>query len=164
MEDFDLQRNIYGFSLSRLTSRILWRLKPLDMCYQVFSNNIDHYLYMLMHDQPKYILGMGTYTGTDQNLIKIETLVKNQFRNRIIDRKFSASHKHLIHPFIKQVSRTKYASGFDDSFCNLVSWKIVSLIEIGELRSQYAFLHIPKSYTSKDALAVIEDLIHDSIR
>lgn len=77
MDEFEIQHNLYGFSLSSLTSKILWRLKPLEMCYQVFSNNIDHYLQMLIHDQPKCILGMGTYSGVAQDKIRIETIVKN---------------------------------------------------------------------------------------
>ncbi len=32
MDDFSSPNNLYGFSLSSLTSRILWRLKPLDIC------------------------------------------------------------------------------------------------------------------------------------
>ncbi len=70
MDEFNIPQNLYGFSLSSYTSRILWRLKPLDMCYSLWPNNIDHYLYILTHDQPKYIVGMGTYSGIDQGLFK----------------------------------------------------------------------------------------------
>jgi hypothetical protein len=78
MEDFYIPNNLYGFALSGFTSRLLWRLKPLHMCYNVWPNNIDHYLDILLHGQPKYILGLGTYSGVDQESIRIETIAKNQ--------------------------------------------------------------------------------------
>jgi len=50
---------IYGFALGG-TSHILYRLKQLSCCYLVFPNNLDHYLNMLLHDQPEYIVGLGS--------------------------------------------------------------------------------------------------------
>ena len=76
---------IYGFALSGGTSRILYQLKQIDCCYLVYPNNIEHYLEMLLHDQPSYILALGTYSGVDQDQIRIETICTNQFRNDYVD-------------------------------------------------------------------------------
>ena len=158
MEDLDLTNNLFGFSLSGQTSRILWKLKNVDMCYEVYSNNIDHYLKMLIHDQPKYILGMGTYTGVDKDNIRIETVTKNQFRNDVIENAFLISKQIVIDPFVKESENTKIASALGNSWCNLISWKIMRLIENKELKSQYTFLHIPSSFNSDFAVEIIDRL------
>ncbi len=155
-EEFYIPRNLYGFSLSGFTSKLLWRLKPLDMCYNVWPNNIDRYLEMLIHDQPKHIVGLGTYPGVDQDFIRIETLAKNQFRNSVIEKEFPLSKKLLIKPFVKQVPGAKFASGLGNSWCNFVSWKIVRLIEGKILQSQYSFMHIPNSFVFRNALETVE--------
>lgn len=92
--DYEIPHNLYGFSLSGLTSRILWRLKPLDMCYQIWPNNIGQYLQILLHDQPKYILGMGTYTVIYEfkcweNQHTIPTLVRSAFHERTLEFRFN---------------------------------------------------------------------------
>lgn len=159
MDDFSIQNNLYGFALSGLTSRLLWRLKPLRMCYSVWPNNIEQYLDILLHDQPKYIVGLATYSGGDPNFIKIETLTKNQFRNSVIENELPMSKKLLIKPFVKQIPQTKYASALGNSWCNLVSWKIVKLIEDEKLNSQYTFLHIPDSFKYRETLEVLEEML-----
>lgn len=158
MSDLKISNNLYGFSLSGQTSRILWKLKNVDMCYEVWSNNIDHYLKMLIHDQPKYILGMGTYTGVDKDSIRIETVTKNQFRNEVIEKDFPISKQLDINPFVKQSENTKLASALGNSWCNLISWKIMRLIENKELNSQYTFLHIPSSFKLDESVEIIDDI------
>lgn len=159
MESLDLTNNIYGFSLSGQTSRILWKLKNVDMCYEVWSNNIDHYLKMLIHGQPKYILGMGTYTGVDKDSIRIETVTKNQFRNGAIENDFPISKQIIINPFVKESENTKLASALGNSWCNLISYKIMRLIENKELKSEYSFLHIPSSYDFNKAVEIIDEIV-----
>lgn len=159
MHEFSIPNYLYGFSLSSLTSRILWRLKPLNMCYEVWSNNVDHYLQMLVHDQPKYILGMGMYSGIDQDAVRIETVIKNQFRNETIEDDLPKSKTILLKPFVRKIDQTKYASALGNSWCNLVSWKIARLIEKGELRSSYNFLHIPESFSTYTAIKIIEAMV-----
>lgn len=159
MHPLDLTNNLYGFSLSGQTSRILWKLKNVDMCYEVWSNNIDHYLKMLIHDQPKYILGMGTYTGVDKENIRIETVTKNQFRNDVIENDFPISKQIVINPFVKESENTKLASALGNSWCNLISYKIMRLIENKELNSKYTFLHIPSSFKFDYSIEVIENIL-----
>lgn len=158
MEELNIHNNLYSFSLSGQTSRILWKLKNVDMCYEVHSNNIDHYLKMLIHDQPKYILGLGTYIGVDKDNIRIETVTKNQFRNDVIEDDFPISKQIIINPFIKQSENTKLATALGNSWCNLISYKIMRLIENKELNSKYTFLHIPSSFNSNFAVDIIDRL------
>lgn len=158
MESLNTHNNLYGFSLSGQTSRILWKLKNVDMCYEVWSNNIDHYLKMLIHDQPKYILGLGTYTGVDKDSIRIETISKNQFRNDVIENDFPISKQIVITPFVKESENTKLASALGNSWCNLISYKIMRLIENKELNSKYTFLHIPSSYDFNKAVEIIDEV------
>lgn len=132
---------VYGFALGG-TSRILYCLKDIDCCYVVFPNNIDHYVDMLLHDQPLYILGLGLYSGIDQDKIRIETICSNQFRNNYEGGK---SQKIQISPFLKPNSQMKFAKAIGNSYCNLISWKIMQLINKQKLHSQYIFLHIPKT-------------------
>ncbi len=53
----------------------------------------------------------------------------------------------------------KYADAVGNSWCNLISWKIMRLIENGILRSRYAFLHIPKGFDQKLAVDVIDQAL-----
>lgn len=129
------------------------------MCYEVWSNNVDHYLQMLVHDQPKYILGMGTYSGIDQDAIRIETITKNQFRNEAIEKDLPNTKTILLKPFVKQIDQTKYASALGNSWCNLTSWKIARLIEKGELQAKYNFLHVPKSFRANTAIEIVEAMM-----
>lgn len=133
---------IYGFSLGA-TGRTLYRLKQINCCYLIFPNNLEMYLEMLLHDQPAYILGLGSYSGIDQDKIRIETTCTNQFRNQYID------GQKLIHtgikPFLKPNSFMKYATAIGNSYCNLISYRIMQLITRRELHAHYTFLHIPKT-------------------
>ena len=49
-----------------------------------------------------------------------------------------------IKPFLQPTPFAKIAKGIGNSYCNLVSWKIMQLINKSNLRSQYTFLHIPR--------------------
>jgi len=92
-----MTNEIYGFALSGSTNQILWQLKQIDCCYFVFPNNISHYLQMLLMDQPTYILGLGSYSGVDQDKIRIETKCSNRFRNDFVD---GSQYKEIaIEPF-----------------------------------------------------------------
>ena len=100
------------------------------------------YLDMLIHDQPDCVLGLGTYSGVDQDKIRIETICTNQFRNNVIN---GDTHKKTeINHFLLPTENMKYASAIGNSYCNLVSWKIMQLINQEKLESQYTFLHVPR--------------------
>ena len=154
MLDNFFSNQIYGFALSGGTSRMLYRLKQIDCCYLVYPNNVEHYLKMLLHDQPPYILGLGTYSGVDQGQIRIETMCTNKFRNDYVDGTEKQNVK--LNSFLSINSQMKLAEAMGNSHCNLVSWRIMQLISRGELNSKYTFLHIPKSMKSWIAITIID--------
>lgn len=148
------------FALTSSLGRLLYRLKSPDHCYIVYSNNIVHYLSLLVHDQPTHILGLGSYSGIDQNRIRIERVTTNQFRNDKIEE--NTSYKLGINNFLSlsmSNEHFKYADAMGNSWCNLISWKIMRLIENGNLRSQYTFLHIPNDFNQKLAAGVIDQAL-----
>lgn len=101
------------------------------------------YLDILIHDQPSYVLGLGSYSGADQDKIRIETICSNQFRND-----FSEGDQYTeikINPFLKPTAAMKYATAIGNSYCNLISWKIMQMINYEKLHSHYTFLHVPKT-------------------
>lgn len=151
-------RSLYCFSLSKQTSRIMNNLKGIDMKYEVWSNNIDFYLDILLHDQPKYILGLGMYSGIGKENIRIETVTKNQFRNIQIEDNFSIKKQIVISPFVQQLPNTLITKALGNSWCNLVSYKIMRLIEGQKLKSKYTFLHIPKVFNRNNAIDIINQL------
>mgnify|MGYP000328605973 CR=1 FL=1 len=140
--NFYSQPLIYGFAFGSVR-RLLYRLKEINCCYLLFGErSIEKYLEFLIHDQPHYILGLDLYSGIDQDKIRIETICTNKFRN-----KFVFGDKLIIKPiptFLHQNEFMKKKEGIGNSYCNLVSWKITTLIDQGKLRAKYTFLHIPK--------------------
>ena len=132
---------------------MLYRLKQIDCCYLVYPNNVEHYLEMLLHDQPSYVLGLGSYSGVDQNQIRIEMVCINKFRNGCIG---SEKQEVKTNSFLSENSQMKLAKAMGNSHCNLVSWKIMQLINQGKLNAQYTFLHIPKNMKPWVATEVID--------
>lgn len=53
----------------------------------------------------------------------------------------------------------KYATAMGNSWCNLISWKIVELIQNGKLKSHYTFVHIPKDFPISEAAEIINDAL-----
>lgn len=162
MDNFDFINNLYGFAFPGVPAKVMYRLKTLDLSNTLNANNIDQYMQMLIHDQPKYILGMGIYTGIDQDKIRIETVAKNLFRNDAIDIDLQKSETILFPSFLSERGKTKYATALGNSWCNLISWRIGQLIHKGELKSKYSFLHIPTTFNLNDAIAVVEELLISS--
>lgn len=151
---------LYAFALTSGFGRLLYKLKSPDHCYIVYSNNIDHYLNLLVHDQPSHILGLGSYSGIDQNKIRIERITTNQFRNDKIEE--NVPDRLDINNFLSLPmpnNHFKYADAIGNSWCNLISWKIIRLIENGTLNSMYTFLHIPKGFDQKLAVDAIDQAL-----
>jgi len=151
---------LYAFALTSGLGRLLYKMKSPDHCYIVYSNNIDHYLDLLVHDQPTHILGLGSYSGIDQNKIRIERITTNRFRNDKIEE--NAPEKLEINNFLQLPTPNdhfKYTDAIGNSWCNFISWKIMKLIENATLRSQYTFLHIPKDFDQKLTVDVIDQAL-----
>ncbi len=153
---------IYGFAFTtnNIGTKTLYKLSSIDHCYILWSNNIDNYLNLLLHDQPELILGLGTYSGVDQDQIRIETQTTNKFRNNPIDPDPLNKSTISLAPFLKPADGSKIASGLGNSWCNLVSWKIINLINHKTLKSKYTFLHIPKKFSISQATNIIENMIN----
>ena len=137
-----LNRQVYGFAMGS-TGQILYRLKNIDCCYLVFPNNLDMYFDLLIHDQSPYVLGLGSYSGVDQDKIRVEMICSNQFRNNFVE---GDQYTEVgIKPFLQPTAAMRYTKTINNSYCNQASWKIMRLINQGKLRSQFTFLHIPKT-------------------
>jgi pyrrolidone-carboxylate peptidase len=132
-------------------------LENLDFknCYILESNedSIKKFVDQLKPIQPEFILGLGQYTGRDQDKIRIETVCTNKFKNQIIENKLEILS---INPFLTPNSLAKFSRGMGNSYCNLVSFLIKKNIDC-----QYTFLHLPKSFEASKATTVILNLLQD---
>ncbi|RJQ26033.1 hypothetical protein C4577_04360 [Candidatus Parcubacteria bacterium] len=150
---------IYAFGFTNnISARVLYGLKRVSHCYIVWPNNINQYLNILIYDKPEYVLGLGEYSGIDQEAVRIETVAKNQFRNDPIEPDVFLKEVCFT-PFVKQVNGTKLVSGLGNSWCNFISWKILRLISNNKLSSRYSFLHVPRSFRTRNAVEIIEEMI-----
>lgn len=150
---------LYAFVLTNSLGKLLYKLRTPDHCYLVWSNNIDHYLNILLHDQPEFILGMGVYSGVDQDAIRIETITTNKFQNDLIETNIELKSLSINYFLKPDDSDVKLASEVDNSLWNLISWKIMRLINNGSLKSRYTFLQIPKQFPSYEAVSFIEQML-----
>jgi hypothetical protein len=82
-----------------------------------------------------HVIGMGQYSGRDQDKIRIEQTCSAQFRN-----KNKGARRIKIPYFLDENEYMKLSDGIGNSYCNLLSYKIVTKF----LDLKYTFLHIPK--------------------
>lgn len=153
---------IYGFGfIKNVSAYTLYRLKNIDCCYLLCgSKSIDKYLEFLLHGQPEYILGLGQFFG-EQDKIRIETKCYNNFSDRPLNKEREFEEAVMINLFLKPLSLSKFFESIGDYYCNLVSWKIMELINQGELKSKYTFLHIPKQMPVNIAMQEIDQMLSE---
>lgn len=146
---------IYAFAFQKwnIGVRVLYRLNNIDHCYPVWPNNFSRYLDMLIHDQPEYVLGLGSYPGRDQDHIRIETVCTNRFGNGFLAGNILQTRQ--INSFIPLLPGFKLADNLGTFWCNRASWEITGLIQSGKLSARFAFLHLPQ----KDQAAKLSLLI-----
>jgi len=120
-------------------------------------NGINDLINLITINNPEYILGIGSYSGIDFDSIRIETLTKNKFRNNRIGEK----DKYVISPFLSIDNNYKLANAMGNSWCNLVSYKIMELIDNHKISSSYTFLHIPKKYNLNNTVSLLRDKIKE---
>lgn len=129
-------------------------IKQLPLHHKVILESsvseIEKFIEDLIAVQPEHIVGMGEYSGRDQDAIRIETAAWNIFRNSVIDENSAKILK--LHPFLKVTEGFKIANALGNSWCNLVSYKIQEKINSGELQSKFTFLHIPKHISNPELL------------
>jgi pyrrolidone-carboxylate peptidase len=155
------KQEIYGFAFGKtISANILYRMQNIDCCYLVFGTaSIDGYLRFLTRNQPQYILGLGVYAGIDQDKIRIEEICTNKFRNDFLD--CDTLKTYEINPFLKPGRLSKISRGIGNSYCNYISYQIVKLIDSGELKSRYTFIHVPKTLNCRNAIEEIDQQISD---
>ena len=126
------------------------------------QSSLSEYLNILLKKQPKYILGLGEYSGRDQSKIRIETIAKNRFRNSEILQ--NGANQMEIPCFLQPTMYSKFATALGNSWCNLVSYKITELIVSKKLNSKFIFLHIPKSLDINFATTTVVEMLHNYFR
>jgi pyrrolidone-carboxylate peptidase len=151
-----IKMHIAGFCLGG-TRTLLYKLNCVNSCYILFENNLKHYLKMIAHDKPDAVLGLGTYSGRDQDKIRVETRFTNQFRNDYIDG--DLERVISISPFFKLSDRMKLATAAGNSWCNMFSYKIVTFIQDGHLETDYSFLHVPNKIKWWQAKKIIDQTL-----
>ncbi|MBD3329346.1 hypothetical protein GF357_02520 [Candidatus Dojkabacteria bacterium] len=156
---------LYGFAFQKrnISCRTLYNLKQVDARYLLWgAKSMDAYIERrLLPDQPDHILGMGVFYGNVKHQVRIETKFCNKFKNKLLDG-VQQIESVEIDPFLKipdEETDCIYSDNLTTSYCNLISWKIVKLIEEGKLRSKYCFLHIPKRMDLDRVCVVVERMI-----
>lgn len=149
----------YGFAFGKgnVGADTLWRLREIDCCYQIWPNNLDRYLELLLQDRPDFILGLGAYSGRDQDRIRIETKCTNKFRNDFLEG--DELIEVPINSYLRPSGKSKLAQGIGNSFCNLTSWEIMKLINEDKLPSRYTFLHIPNKMKTRFVVQEIDKML-----
>jgi pyrrolidone-carboxylate peptidase len=108
---------------------------------------IDELVRHIQQRDYDYILGMGMYSGRDQDQLRIEKECSSQFRNDKDDLEY------LAHPyFMKPDESIKEATGIGNSWCNLASYKVMKKIS----PKHFTFLHIPKTFNINKAAKLID--------
>ncbi len=98
-----------------------------------------------------YVIGLGEYSGKDQNKLRIETKCNKKFRNQEIKN----SERLDIDQILPVTLNSKYSTGIGNSWCNLLSVRVLN----SNFRGKYAFIHIPKTIDPVSAKSEIKTLI-----
>lgn len=131
------------------SSKVLERLKVRNKRYVDSSaHSIDSFVSGLPFREGLWVLGIGDYSGRDKEKLRIETRCHPRFRKRTL------TGKSKMSPFLKPGLRSKYAQGLGNSFCNLISHRIIN-----RTRAEYAFIHIPKGFEVESAVSEISAMI-----
>ncbi len=93
------------------------------------------------------VLGLGAYSGQDQDALRIEVKCSNHFRNRRI-----SDASIAIPYFLQPAPGIKLADGIGNSWCNLVSYNLLAKSP----NVAYTFIHIPKGFDAKTAAHIIK--------
>lgn len=141
--------NIAGFAFKGNISSSMLKGLNLETKFYLPSENqeIEKFVLKLLDTKPKYILGMGMYSGVDRDKLRIES-------------HFNLNGKRLkINNFLVPGKITKLASRIGNSYCNHVSAQIMDLINKNRLDTKYTFIHIPWTFLINDGVKEIEDML-----
>lgn len=147
----------FGFGLHNISCQTLYATEGFDQRYLLWGiKTFNKYLERLIKDQPEYILGMGVWWQKGDK-IRIETKCHNRFKNKFIDG--DQEIEYQINPWVKEGDKSVFTDKIGKSYCNYISFKIVGLINKGELRSKFSFLHIPKNMPIEITKTEVERMI-----
>lgn len=150
--------HIASFSFCKTRSQwILYKTKWQDSCYLIYGSNTGSYETFLCHDKPDLIVGLGDYTGVDQDNLRIESYCTNSFRNEIVD--WSSKIKYSLYVPERLPLGFKRGTGMWNWFCNNACYKLLKWIEWKKLKTQLVFIHIPKNYNRGEAATTISHLM-----
>lgn len=111
---------------------------PADKVYLHSDRNwLERFVADTDFSKYDYILTIGSYSGRDKESIRTETECTSQFRNQRDN-----LHRLAIPYYFKPEPPFKLSSGIGNSWCNLLSYQILSKMP----NARFTFLHIPKDF------------------
>lgn len=122
---------------------------------QYFKSNVEdikNFVESTDFDKYDYVIGCGIYSRKDCDRIRIEKLCCSQFRNNKTNLNTLA-----IPYFLTPDNNFKFAKSIGNSWCNLVSYFILSKSP----NIRYVFLHIPRSLSTEKAASIISKKLED---
>lgn len=146
------QQDLLVFAFTNtIAARVLQRLNVANAkLVRSDVQSIEQLVTEIVEQRPSKVVGLGQYTGRDQDKLRIETRCNNAFRNTLLH-----EPKLDMQPFVSPRQHSKYARGLGNSFCNLVSLKVINTVP----SSQYSFIHIPKRFDPEMAAAEIQSML-----
>jgi len=100
------------------------------------ETGIENFISRTDFSHYKHIIGIGMYSGRDKDRVRIETECSSQFRN-----KKENLIRLSIPYFIDENDIFKLAKGIGNSWCNLVSFRLIKTQKV----ANYTFLHVPRT-------------------
>lgn len=154
---------IYAFSSQKhknISSAILLRLKCkakflIDCSNSAIANNCINDLVKLINAKKfDYVIGLGSKQDKF-DMLKIEAVAKNKFRNNIIVENAPTFYKISSFLVNKNISGTKINRGIGNSWCNLSAFKIAN-----KTSALFAFIHIPGNFKKvKFFTSIVQQII-----
>ena len=120
------------------------------------AKGIDKLLEFIKKENPEFILGLGRYSRSGTKL-RLETISHNLFKKEEI----GTQAQFKLHNFVGESESFSIGDNMGNSWCNLVSYKIMELIDYGEIQSRYSFIHIPKKFDIKKASDILQKIVKE---
>lgn len=146
----------FGFQ-ENSSGEIIWQLdeRVHKVALESDAHAIDSFIAKTNFEDYDYIVGVSSYSGIDNDKIRMETVCTSQFRNNKTD---------LVHikiqPFFQSTGEFKLGNHMGNSYCNLVCHKLLEK----HPGLKFTFLHVPKSYSQKNAAREINNQLRNSIQ
>jgi hypothetical protein len=108
-------------------------------------SSIENFVEDMCCKKASYIVSLGEYSGVDRDKLRYETECNKKFRNSNL-----AGFNILKNDnFLKTGKLSRYTSGMGNSWCNLLS---IKMLNAPKKNYRYAFIHIPKSFDVQKAV------------